>query len=112
MFLFPDVLMCTFPKRKMLKIEHIIKLRDLGKVIVSQERGIKKPRKEKRNKEREEEERLITLDVGAQQSVLHLRWKEREVERDLNLYISAIEASEWSDAIQKAKTNLQIAKPH
>jgi hypothetical protein len=80
MFLFPDVLMCTFPKKKMLKIEYIIKLRDLSKVIISEERG-------------------------TQQTVMHLRWKDKE-ERDLNLYLSKIEAREWYDAIEKAKVSL------
>jgi len=85
MFLFPDMLMCTFPKKKMLKIEYIIKLRDLGKVIISQERELS----------------------GTQQTVMHLRWKEREGEKDLNLYMASFEAQEWLEAIQKAKSNLQ-----
>eukprot|EP00026_Physarum_polycephalum_P001666 Phypoly_transcript_01668.p1 GENE.Phypoly_transcript_01668~~Phypoly_transcript_01668.p1 ORF type:complete len:434 (+),score=59.46 Phypoly_transcript_01668:1127-2428(+) len=82
MFLFPDVLMCTFPKRRRLKIEYIIKLRDLGKVSISQEKG-------------------------TQQTIMNLRWKEKESEKDLTLYVSSTEAVEWSAAIQKAKIYLQ-----
>jgi len=77
--------MCTFPRRKQLKIEYIIKLRDLTAVIISQEKG-------------------------TQQTVMHLRWRERDSEKDLNLYLSAIEAHEWSDAIQQAKVVLQKPK--
>ena len=42
--------------------------------------------------------------------MMHLKWKEKESEKDLNLYLASIEANEWLEAIQKAKIGLQKPK--
>ncbi len=42
--------------------------------------------------------------------MLILRWREKDGERDLNLYVSAQEAKEWLGAIQKAQAKLLTNK--
>jgi len=81
MFLFPDVLMCTYPRKKSLKIEHIISLKLLQIM-------------------------QLPVDKETGQTYLLLRWREKDHEKEMNLCLSKFEAKEWLERIQSAQQNV------